>query len=55
MEILVNSDFITELLKEYLPSLIGICFPSGLLLGAGLELFGYGIFKAVSLINIKYE
>ena len=55
MEILVNVDLIIDLLKEYLSGLVGVCFPFSLLLGAGLELFGYGIFKAVSLINIKYQ
>jgi hypothetical protein len=54
MEILIDSDFLLTLVGQYLLEWIKNPFPYGLLLGASLELFGYGIFKAVSLLNIKY-
>lgn len=54
MENLIDSDFLLMLVEQYLMEWIKSPFPFGLLLGASLELFGYGIFKAVSLLNIKY-
>lgn len=38
---------------EYLKNFITGGFSSGLLLGTVLEFLGYGVFKAMSLLNIK--
>lgn len=54
MELLINLDTVSTLVKQYLMEWIGYPFLCGLGLGAALEMFGYGIFKAVSLLNIKY-
>ena len=47
---------ITEILQragEYVSAFAESGFSAGLILGVVLELLGYGIFKAVSLLNIK--
>lgn len=54
MEILIDLDMVSTLVEQYLMEWVKSPFPFGLLLGASLEMLGYGIFKAVSLINIKY-
>lgn len=54
MEILIDLDMVSTLVGQYLMEWVKSPFPFGLLLGASLEMLGYGIFKAVSLINIKY-
>lgn len=38
---------------EYVTAFARSGFSAGLILGAILELLGYGIFKAASLLNIK--
>lgn len=44
---------ITELMGDFLPIYISTCTVGGLLLGTVLEFIGYGVFKAMSLLNIK--
>lgn len=51
---LIDYTAFAEILKQYFTAFIDLGFVKGLLVGASLELLGYGIFKAVSLININY-
>lgn len=54
-----NTETILDFLKiyeqmgKYLAIFISGGFSSGLLLGTVLEFLGYGVFKAMSLLNIK--
>ncbi len=52
---LIDSALLAEMISQYFDTLFEMPFSRGMILGAGLELIGYGIFKAVSLMNIKYE
>ncbi len=52
---LIDSALLAEMISQYFDTLFEIPFSRGMIIGAGLELIGYGIFKAVSLMNIKYE
>lgn len=54
MEVLINLDLVSTLVEQYLMEWIKYPFLCGLGLGAAIEMLGYGIFKAVSLLNIKY-
>lgn len=51
---LIDNTALAEIVKQYFTMFINSGFTKGLLLGAILEFLGYGIFKAVSLININY-
>lgn len=53
MESLVDMTVLTAYIEQYLTEWLSSPFSYGLLLGAVLEILGYGIFKAVSLLNIK--
>ena len=53
MESLIDIAVLTAYVKQYLTDWLTSPFSYGLLLGAALEILGYGIFKAVSLLNIK--
>lgn len=53
MQNLIDISLLTTYTEEYLTSWLVSPFSFGLLLGAVLEILGYGIFKAVSLLNIK--
>ncbi len=53
METIVNYAEIHALMGEYLNIFIQYILPSGLLLGTALDFLGYGVFKALSLFNIK--
>lgn len=44
---------IYEQMGKYLAIFIAGGFSAGLLLGTALEFLGYGVFKAMSLLNIK--
>lgn len=50
---LVDYDLLAGAVRSFLVDWVAAPFPFGLLLGAALEILGYGIFKAVSLLNIK--
>ena len=50
---LIDSAVLTAYTQQYLTDWISSPFSYGLLIGAVLEILGYGIFKAVSLLNIK--
>lgn len=52
MDMVTNVEF-TDILSEYLLLIIGTGFVSGLFMGTVLEFIGYGVFKAMSLLNIK--
>ncbi len=49
----LNIGEILQCAGEYVFAFVKSGFSAGLILGAVLELLGYGIFKAVSLLNIK--
>ena len=51
---LIDYTALMEIVKQYFTLFIDSGFVKGLLVGASLELLGYGIFKAVGLININY-
>lgn len=53
MEIIVNYVDIHALMGSYLQLFITHVLPAGLLLGTAMEFIGYGVFKALSLFNIK--
>lgn len=53
MEIIVNHAEIHALMGSYLQIFISHVLPCGLLLGTVMEFLGYGVFKALSLFNIK--
>lgn len=53
METIVNHVEIHALMGEYLNIFIQYVLPGGLFLGTALEFLGYGVFKALSLFNIK--
>lgn len=53
MESLLDFAVLSVYVKQYLNDWLSSPFSYGLLIGAVLEILGYGIFKAVSLINIK--
>lgn len=53
MEIIVNYAEIHALMGNYLEVFITHVLPGGLLLGTVMEFLGYGVFKALSLFNIK--
>lgn len=50
---LLNIEEILQRAGEYVSAFAKSGLSAGLILGAVLELLGYGIFKAVSLLNIK--
>lgn len=54
MESLVDYTIITTIFGQLFQAFSKNAFAGGLMIGASLELLGYGIFKAVSLLNIKY-
>lgn len=51
---LIDYTALVEIVEQLFTVFINSGFTKGLLVGASLELLGYGIFKAVSLININY-
>ena len=51
---LIDYTALAEIVKQYFMVFIDSGFVKGLLVGASLELLGYGIFKAASLLNINY-
>ena len=51
---LIDYTALVEIVKQFFMAFINLGFTKGLILGASLELLGYGIFKAVSLLNINY-
>lgn len=53
MEIIVNHAEIHALMGEYLKIFIQYALPYGLFLGTAMDFIGYGVFKALSLFNIK--
>lgn len=53
METIVNYADIHALMGEYLNIFIQYALPGGLFLGTVMEFLGYGVFKALSLLNIK--
>lgn len=52
-ETIINFVDIYTQMGVYLRNFIAGGFSSGLLLGTVLEFLGYGVFKALSLLNIK--
>lgn len=48
-----GAEYLTKYLSEYLAIYISTGFVFGLFMGTVLELLGYGVFKAMSLLNIK--
>ena len=50
---LIDYEILSEYVQTFLKDWIAIPFSFGLLLGTVLEILGYGIFKAVSLLNIN--
>lgn len=50
---LLNIEEILQRASEYVVAFAESGLSAGLILGAVLELLGYGIFKAASLLNIK--
>lgn len=54
MNDLIDYARIIELFEQLVKALSVSAIVGGLMVGASLELLGYGIFKAVSLLNIKY-
>lgn len=52
-EIILNFADIYTQMGVYLRNFIAGGFSAGLLLGTALEFLGYGVFKAMSLLNIK--
>lgn len=54
MENLVDYTVIIAIFEQLFEAFSKNAFAGGLMIGASLELLGYGIFKAVSLLNIKY-
>ncbi len=52
-EMIINFVDIYEQMGKYLAIFIAGGFSGGLLLGTALEFLGYGVFKAMSLLNIK--
>lgn len=53
MEMIVNHTEIHALMGEYLMGSITYAFPAGLFLCTAMEFLGYGVFKALSLLNIR--
>ena len=53
IEIMIDYAVLTAYTEQYLMEWLSSPFSYGLLMGAVLEILGYGIFKAVSLLNIK--
>lgn len=51
---LIDYTALAEIVQQFFKFFIDSGFTKGLLLGASLELLGYGIFKAASLLNINY-
>lgn len=47
-----NTDAVTQMVNTYLDMFSSV-WVYGIILGTLLEFFGYGIFKAVSLVNIN--
>lgn len=52
-ETIINFVEIYGQMGKYLAIFISGGFSAGLLLGTALEFLGYGVFKAMSLLNIK--
>lgn len=50
---LIDYETLSGYVYDYLMSWLSSPFSFGLLLGTVLEFLGYGIFKAVSLLNIN--
>lgn len=53
VETIIDFTKIYTQMGVYLVNFISGGFSSGLLLGTALEFLGYGVFKALSLLNIK--
>lgn len=53
MENTVNFVEIYALMGSYLQNFISSGLPAGLFLGTAMEFLGYGVFKTLSLLNIK--
>lgn len=53
MKDLIDAAVLAAYTQQYLTDWLTSPFSFGLFLGAVLEILGYGIFKAVSLLNIK--
>lgn len=52
-EMIIDFVKIYEQMGKYLVIFIAGGFSAGLMLGTVLEFIGYGVFKAMSLLNIK--
>lgn len=48
-----GAEYLTEYLSKYLATYISTGLVFGLFMGTVLEFLGYGVFKALSLLNIK--
>ena len=48
-----GAEYLTKYLSEYLAVYISTGLVFGLFMGTVLEFLGYGVFKALSLLNIK--
>lgn len=53
IETMIDYAVLAAYTEQYLTAWLTSPFSFGLFLGAVLEILGYGIFKAVSLLNIK--
>lgn len=53
IETMIDYAVLSAYTEQYLMEWLASPFSYGLLMGAVLEVLGYGIFKAVSLLNIK--
>lgn len=53
MHDLIDYAALAAMVKEYFGLFLDSAFSGGLLVGATLEILGYGIFKAVSLLNMR--
>lgn len=53
MEAIIDFKEVYAQMGSYLLIFISAGFSAGLLLGTALEFLGYGVFKAMSLLNIK--
>lgn len=53
MKTILDFELIYSLMGEHLKNFIAGGLMSGLFLGTALEFIGYGVFKALSLLNIR--
>lgn len=53
MKLILDYELIYALMGEHLINFIACGLVGGLFLGTALEFIGYGVFKALSLLNIR--